>query len=51
VGFKKCCNVTDAHDPSAGRNAQPPDPNEALKDIQDLADWAASLRSRQKLIT
>ena len=50
AGFKRCCDITDAHDPSVGRNAQPPAPSEILKDIQDLADWMASLRSRQKLI-
>ena len=50
AGFKRCCDITDAHDPSVGRNAQPPAPSEILKDIQDLADWTASLRSRQKLI-
>ena len=50
AGFKKCCDVTDAHDPSVGRNGLPPTPSEVLKDIQDLADWTASLRSRQKLI-
>ena len=50
AGFKKCCDITDAHDPSAGRNGQPPAPSEILKDIQDCADWTESLRSRQKLI-
>jgi energy-coupling factor transporter ATP-binding protein EcfA2 len=51
LGFKKCCDVTDAHDPSIGRNAEPPPPSEILKDIQDLKDWSASLRDRHKLVT
>jgi hypothetical protein len=50
AGFKKCCSLTDAHDPSVGRHAEPPAPSEILKDIRDLADWTASLRSRQKLM-
>lgn len=51
AGFKKCSDITDAHDPSAGRNGQPPAPSEVLMDIQDCANWTASLRSRQKPIT
>jgi energy-coupling factor transporter ATP-binding protein EcfA2 len=51
AGFKKCCDLTDAHDPSIGRNADPPAPTELLKDIQDLKDWTVSLRDRQKLVT
>jgi ParB/RepB/Spo0J family partition protein len=50
AGFKRCCDITDAHDPSAVRNGEPPAPSEILKDIQGCADWTASLRSRQKLI-
>lgn len=50
TGYKKCCNVTDAHDPSSGRNADAPPPKEMLQDIQALKDWAASLRDRQKKI-
>lgn len=49
-GFQKCCDVVDAHDPSSGRNATPPPPQEILQDIQTLKDWAASLRERQKKI-
>jgi hypothetical protein len=50
VGFKRCCDVVDAHDPSTGRNAAPPPPDEVLKDIQSLRDWASSLRDRQKKV-
>jgi energy-coupling factor transporter ATP-binding protein EcfA2 len=50
-GFRKCCDITDAHDPSIGRNAETPVPNEVLQDIQDLRDWIKSLRDRQKLVT
>ena len=49
-GYKKCCGVTDAHDPSSGRNADAPPPKEMLQDIQALKDWVASLRERQKKI-
>ncbi len=48
AGYKKCCDIVDAHDPSAGRNASPPPPADVLMDLQALKDWAASLRARQK---
>lgn len=48
AGFKKCSDIVDAHDPSGGRNAQVPAPNEMLQDIQALKDWVDSLRDRQK---
>lgn len=48
AGFKKCCGIVDAHDPSRARNAEAPPPTEILQDIQALKDWVLSLRSRQK---
>lgn len=48
AGFKKCSEVTDAHDPSMARNAQPPAPSEVLRDIESLSNWVKSLRDRQK---
>ena len=50
AGYKKCCDVTDAHDPSSGRNADAPPPNDMLEDIQALKEWAAALRDRQKKV-
>lgn len=50
AGFKRCCDIVDAHDPSSGRNATPPPPADLLRDIQALKDWATSLRDRQKQI-
>jgi AAA domain-containing protein len=50
AGFKKCCEVVDAHDPSRGRNADAPPPDEIMQDIKMLKDWAASLKERQKKI-
>lgn len=50
AGYKKCCDIVDAHDPSAGRNASPPPPADVLLDLQALKDWAASLRARQKQV-
>lgn len=50
AGFKKCCDIVDAHDPSSGRNAAAPSPNDIFQDIQALKDWAASLRDRQKKV-
>jgi hypothetical protein len=51
AGFKKCCDVVDAHDPSAGRNAEAPPPHEVRADVQGLKSWVASIRDRQKHIT
>jgi hypothetical protein len=48
VGFKKCCGLIEAHDPSRARDAEVPPPDEVLQDIRALSDWAASLRDRQK---
>jgi hypothetical protein len=50
AGFKKCCDIIDSHDPSRGRNAEPPPPAEMLQDIQALKTWASGLRERQKKI-
>jgi energy-coupling factor transporter ATP-binding protein EcfA2 len=50
AGFKKCCDVVDAHDPSGGRNAAAPPPADLFQDIQALKDWTASLRDRQKKV-
>ena len=50
AGFKKCCDIVDAHDPSSGRNAAPPPPDEILKDIEILKHWVKGLRDRQKKI-
>ena len=36
AGFKKCCDIVDAHDPSSGKNAAAPPPAEVLQDIEAL---------------
>jgi hypothetical protein len=48
ASFKKCCDLIEAHDPSRGRDADVPPPDEILRDIQTLMEWTASLRDRQK---
>ncbi|WP_407116123.1 AAA family ATPase [Bradyrhizobium sp. LMG 9283] len=48
AGFKTCCDITDAHDPSRGRNAASPPPADLLKHIRDLSTWVTNLRERQK---
>ena len=50
AGYKKCCDVVDAHDPSIGRNAEPPEPTELLQDVKNLEDWVIGIRAKQKLI-
>jgi energy-coupling factor transporter ATP-binding protein EcfA2 len=49
-GFKKCCDLIEAHDPSRGRDADVPPPDEILQDIQMLKGWVDSLRDRQKAL-
>lgn len=50
VGFKICCDITDAHDPARGRNAPAPPPGDMLKHVQFLASWVQALRDRHKLV-
>lgn len=47
--FKRCCDITDAHDPSVARNADVPSPNELLKDIEVLNNWVKSLKERSQM--
>lgn len=49
-GFQKCCDLTDAHDGSRGRNDALPPPQEMLKDVQAVRTWADDIRERQKKI-
>ncbi|MBJ6988959.1 AAA family ATPase [Devosia sp. MC521] len=51
AGFKICCDQTDAHDPSRGRNASPPPPEDLLKHVGELSAWVAVLKGRQKDLT
>lgn len=48
AGFKRCCDQTEAHDPSPGRNAAPLRPDELLKAVGDLRAWVDQLREQQK---
>jgi energy-coupling factor transporter ATP-binding protein EcfA2 len=48
AAFNKCSDIVNAHDPSSGRNAEAPPPDELLRDIKALKDWVSSLRDRQK---
>lgn len=50
AAFKKCSDLIEAHDPSRARDADVPVPNDVLRDIQTLNDWASSLRDRQKAV-
>ncbi|PWK56723.1 AAA family ATPase [Roseicyclus mahoneyensis] len=44
IGFKKCCDFVDAHDPSRGHDPEPPEPVEIMADIQALKVWSEALR-------
>lgn len=48
--FHKCCDVTNSHDRSPGRNPEHPEPLELLADIAALDNWVKGLRDRQKAI-
>jgi len=48
AGFKLCCDITDAHDPSRGRKAASPPPEDMFKHVQDLTLWMDALRERHK---
>ena len=47
----KCSNITDSHDPSRGRNAIVPNPDEIADDIKALEDWVDTIKAKQKTIT
>lgn len=48
--FKKCSDLVEAHDPSRGRDAAVPAPDEIMADVKVLANWAAGLRAKQNAI-
>ena len=50
-GFKKCCDFVDAHDPSRGRDPEPPEPDEAMRDISILKNWSEELRKKMNGVT
>ena len=50
AGYKRCCDLIEAHDPSRSRDGAVPSPDDILKDIKTLSDWATFLRDRQKAI-
>ncbi len=45
--YKKCCNVTDAHDKAQAKQSPGPAPEELLKDINDTKVLLESIRSRK----
>lgn len=49
AGYETCCDYIEAHDPSRGRDANPPAPDEILRDIETLKTWYADLKGRQNL--
>lgn len=51
AGYGKCCDFTEAHDPSRGRDEELPEPAEIMSDIQALADWQKDLRDKHKSVT
>lgn len=48
--FKKCCDLTDAHDRAALRSFGVPHPDDAMNDVGELRAIVDDLRSRQSAI-
>lgn len=48
--FKKCCDLTEAHDRAALRSFGVPHPDDAMKDVAELRAIVDDLRSRQNVI-
>ena len=46
--FKKCCDVTAAHDPASGKQASIPDPKELAEDIKATKTLLEAIRARHK---
>jgi hypothetical protein len=44
----KCCDVTRAHDPSSGRNASAPIPDDVKTDIEKLDAFVRDIKQRKK---
>jgi hypothetical protein len=47
--FKKCCDVTDSHDPAQGKQAAVPEPKDLQADIDATKQLLAGIRARQKV--
>ena len=45
--FKKCCNITDAHDHPASKQAATPTPDDLQKDIEATENLLNTIRARQ----
>ncbi|MEM9668899.1 MAG: AAA family ATPase [Pseudomonadota bacterium] len=50
AGYKKCCDYVESHDPSRGRDAEPPDPDEIMNDISALKNWSSDLRTKMNAV-
>jgi recombinational DNA repair ATPase RecF len=48
--FKKCCDVTAAHDAASGKQAAIPDTKELAKDIADTKTLLEAIRMRQRAV-
>ena len=46
--FKKCCEITDAHDAPAGKQTPVPDPKELAQDIDATKKLLENIRTRRK---
>lgn len=46
--FKKCCDVTDSHDPAQGKQATVPEPKDLQTDLDAAKQLLVNIRARQK---
>jgi len=45
-----CCDFTESHDSSRGRNKTLPEPSKLLEDVTHLKNWVHLIKEKQKLI-
>jgi len=50
AAYKKCCDITEAHDNIGPCNAPVPNPDEIAKDLARLKDWVNRIKSKQKTL-
>ncbi len=49
--FSKCSDFIEGHDPSRGRDIEPPEPDELAADVETLRTWSTSLRTKMNAVT
>jgi len=48
--YKRCCDVTEAHDVAAGKKSAVPDPSDFKKDVADVKSFVVAIKQRRKSV-